>query len=79
MVCSKVCIGGTTILFGAYLLACVAIPATALWYALGDARLVSTTLAIGFCFAFTSFGAILGLNLRLPIGKLPLGASGVAD
>ena len=62
---------GAVLLFSGLIAACVAVPATGLWLAFGDARLTGIAVAVGFSMACCSFPLLLDQQLRLPLDRLP--------
>jgi hypothetical protein len=62
---------GAAVLFLGLVAACVAVPATGLWLALGDGKLVANAVPIGFSIACCSFPLLLTQQLRLPLDRLP--------
>jgi len=62
---------GAVVLFLGLVAACAAIPGFSFWLAFGDARLVSTAVAVELWSACYSFTMLLGQQLRLPLAQLP--------
>jgi hypothetical protein len=69
--------GAAAVLLVSCLVACMLLPAAFFWFALGDRRLVSNALVIGWFFACTSFVTVLAAQLRRPLKSLPRRSSGV--
>ncbi len=69
---ARICWPGAVLFFGALYLACAVIPAVGFWLWLGEAALVSNSLALGFGLSCLSIGAILGRSLSIPVQKLPV-------
>ena len=62
--------GASVLLLGLFA-SCGFVPAAGMWLAFSDAKLVGTTLAIGFSIACCSLPMLLIQQLRLPLDKLP--------
>ena len=62
---------GALVLFLGLVAGCAAIPAFGFWLAFGDARLVSTAVAVGLWSACFSFTLLLGQQRRLQLARLP--------